>query len=72
MTVLDSDQLLAELEPTVAANLNRHLATAKNGCPTSTCPGVWAETLPIWVERHGRASSRRCRQSRAPPWRSTC
>ena len=38
MTVLDSDQLLAELEPTVAANLNRHLATTKEWMPHEYVP----------------------------------
>jgi acyl-[acyl-carrier protein] desaturase len=38
VTVLDSDQLLAELEPTVAANLNRHLATAKEWMPHEYVP----------------------------------
>jgi acyl-[acyl-carrier-protein] desaturase len=38
MTELDSAQLLAELEPTVEENLDRHLATAKDWMPHEYVP----------------------------------
>src|SRR3954464_7324840 len=38
MMALDSAQLLAELEPTVAANLDRHLAAAKEWMPHEYVP----------------------------------
>jgi acyl-[acyl-carrier-protein] desaturase len=37
-TTLDSARLLAELEPTVTENLNRHLATAKEWMPHELVP----------------------------------
>src|SRR3954451_3534417 len=41
MMALDSAQLLAELEPVVAANLDRHLAAAKEWMPHEYVP--WGE-----------------------------
>ena len=41
MTKLESAQLLAELEPTVEENLNRHLATAKEWMPHEYVP--WSQ-----------------------------
>ena len=41
MTTLDSAQLLAELEPVVAENLDRHLATAKEWMPHEYVP--WSQ-----------------------------
>src|SRR3954466_6581846 len=41
MMALDSAQLLAELEPTVAANLDRHLAAAKEWMPHEYVP--WSQ-----------------------------
>ena len=38
MTVLESAELLAELEPTVADNLNRHLGTADDWMPHEYVP----------------------------------
>ena len=41
MTTLDSNEMLAELEPTVTENLNRHLATAKEWMPHEFVP--WSQ-----------------------------
>jgi acyl-[acyl-carrier-protein] desaturase len=40
-TMLDGARLLAELEPTVTENLNRHLATAKEWMPHEFVP--WSQ-----------------------------
>ena len=60
MRTLTETELLCELEPTVAANLDRHLATAQEWLPHEWVPWSRAATSPATAGLAWSEHSRRC------------